>query len=73
MSADTDRRSAGPLADRSLPRSLIRLHPGVPTQTILSLVAAQTALELPGTLLGRSHLSGRHEALQIVARSGRPL
>ena len=72
--AETDRRKDGPLGDRSLPRKLIRLHPGAPpSQTILSLVGAQTALELPGTFLGRSHLSGRHKALQIVASSDRPL
>ena len=74
MSADTDRRKDGRLGDRSLPRKLIRLHPGAPpSQTFLSLVGAQTVLELPGTFLGRSHLSGRHEALQIVASSDRSL
>ena len=72
--AETDRRKDGPLGDRSLPRKLIRLHPGAsPSQTFLSLVGAQTALELTSTLLGCGHLSGRHEALQIVASSDRSL
>ena len=84
MSADTDRRKDRPpqkriaaKTDRSEIVPYLRSSSDYIRESSqkpnLSLVAAQTALELPGTLLGCGHLSGRHQALQIVARSGRPL